>query len=191
MKTEELKALGLSDEQITAVHRLNGLDIENYKTEVESLKQEKSTLESEKETLQEQVNNANQQIEDFKDMDIESIKQSAEDYKNKFEQSESKRKEELEKLQLDHQLETSFLKAGAKNVKAVKALIDMDMLKESKNLNDDIKAQIDNLKESDSYLFEAESKPTGNSIGGSNPLPSSTEKMTYDEMLNAYKKGQL
>lgn len=41
------------------------------------------------------------------------------------------------------------------NVKAVRALLDMDALRESKDQTADIKAALDALAESDGYLFDA------------------------------------
>lgn len=159
MTKEELKSLGLTDEQIAEVFKLNGLALEKAKGDL-------STKEKEVETLQGQLDTANKEIESYKEMDIESIKQSADDYKEKFETAEQKAKEDIEALKFEHSLESALNKAGTKNVKAAKALLDIDDLKKSKNVDSDIEAAITNLKESDGYLFgESDPQGTGGSLG--------------------------
>ena len=59
MKREELKNIGLSDEQIDKVMALNGQDIENFKSKAES-------LETERDSFKTQVEEANKTIGDLK-----------------------------------------------------------------------------------------------------------------------------
>ncbi len=54
--------------------------------------EEYSTLETKYKTLETQLAEANKTIQSYKDMDIDSIKKSVEDYKSKYEQSEADRK---------------------------------------------------------------------------------------------------
>lgn len=56
-----------------------------YGKGIEKFKEDLGTAETQIETLKEQLKTANKTIEDFKGMDIESIKQAAEDYKTKYE----------------------------------------------------------------------------------------------------------
>lgn len=188
MKTEELKEIGLNDEQIAAVFKLRGKEVEDYN----QLKNNFETLKTENENYKSQVASANEQIEAFKDMDIESIKASAEEYKNKYEQAQIKAKEDMDNITLNNAIDLSLVNAGSRNLKAAKALLDIDSLKDSKNLNDDLKAQIDGLKESDSYLFKGQEEPKQRSMGKSGSLGEKELKdMTYEEMLEANKKGIL
>lgn len=188
MKTEELKEIGLNDEQIAAVFKLRGQEVEEYN----NLKKEYETLKTENENYKSQVASANEQIEAFKDMDIDSIKASAEEYKNKYEEAQIKAKEDIERINLNNAIDLGLVNAGSRNLKAAKALLDIDSLKDSKNLNDDLKAQIEGLKESDSYLFKIEGEPKQKGIGKSSSLGEKELKdMTYEEMLQANKKGIL
>lgn len=188
MKTEELKEIGLNDEQIAKVFKLRGKEVEDYN----QLKNEYETLKTENENYKSQVVSANEQIEAFKDMDIESIKASAEEYKNKYEQAQIKAKEDMDNITLNNAIDLGLVNAGSKNLKATKALLDIDSLKDSKNLNDDLKAQIEGLKESDSYLFKGQEEPKQRSMGKSGSLGDKELKdMTYEEMLEANKKGIL
>lgn len=159
MTKEELKKLGLDEEQIKEVFRLNGIAVNNAKKELE-------TLETEAKTLQGQLEAANKEIESFKDLDLEGIKQAAEDYKTKFEEAEAKAKKELEEIQFEHELEGMARDFKAKNIKAALALLDKEELKESKNRKDDMKKAFESISEENSYLFGDDApKGTGGSLG--------------------------
>lgn len=112
--------------------------------------------EKEVETLQEQLETANQQIEDFKEMDIDAIKQAAEDYKTKYETEKANAQAELEKLQFEHAIEKALTGAKAKNAKAVRALLDLDGLKLNNGEIVGLNEQLEKIKEENDYLFEGE-----------------------------------
>ncbi len=61
--------------------------------ETESKPEVKTYSEEEYKALAEQLKTANDTIQSYKDMDIDGIKKSVEDYKTKFEQSEKARKD--------------------------------------------------------------------------------------------------
>ena len=188
MKKEDLVSLGLTEEQQAEVFKLNGLAIEQYKTENSNLIAKIEGLETNEKTLSEQLETANNKIQEFTKLDIEAIKNEAQDYKAKFEQSEAEREQTIKDMNLNHSLETGLIKAGAKNTKAVKALLDIENLKVSQNLNTDIEEAINALKESDAYLFNSNNDELF--ITGEQQLQSKDMKdMTYDEMLEANKKG--
>lgn len=189
MNTEQLKELGLTEEQIQNVFKLRGQEIEQANATQQALEAQQK----ENESLKKQIQTANKEIADFKEMDIDSIKKRAEEYQSKFEQSENERKKELDNVNLNYAIELGLVKAGARNTKATKALLDFDTLRDSRNLESDINTQIEKLKESDSYLFESKEQESkqpiskGNTISDNKPL----EEMTYAEMLELNRKGQL
>lgn len=86
-----------------------------------------------------------------------------------------------------------MVKAGARNTKATRALLDFDTLKDSRNLESDIKTQIEKLKESDGYLFESKEQEAKQSISKGNTISDNkpVEEMSYAEMLERNRKGQL
>ena len=164
MKKEQLIELGLTEEQITEVFKLNGLAVNAAKAEVE-------TKDTELASLKDQLGLANQQIESFKDLDVEGIKKAAEEYKTKFEETKLQSQKEIENLKFEHMLESKLINAGAKNVKAAKVLLNIEELRSSSNQEVDIETAISSVKESDPYLYK-ESDPvgTGGSMGaGSKP----------------------
>lgn len=149
MTKQELLDLGLSEEQIKEVFKINDIDIEKAKGDL-------STKETELESIKEQLKQANTQIESFKEMDIETIKATADEYKSKYEEAQAKAQEELEKVQFEHKLESALTGAKAKNTRAVKALLDLEGLKLNKDEIVGLSEQLEKLKEENDYLFESQ-----------------------------------
>lgn len=177
MTKEQLLALGITEEQIGEIFKLHGLV-------VNPIKQELDTKETELTTLQGQLTTANKQIEDFKDLNVEEIQKKVEDYKKDYEALEVKAKQDLDSVKFEHTLELALKDAKAKNVKAVKALLDTDSLKESKNREEDIKAAIKATSEENDYLFEDIKPPgTGGSMGNTgNKNKTTITKDQFDQM---------
>ncbi len=175
MKREFLKGLGLADDAIDKVMAENGKDIENTKGDLKAKETELETKTKELETLQGQLKTANKQIEDFKEMDVEGIKKASDDYKEKYDKAIKDAEKEIEGLKFNHAIENALNKAGTKNAKAARALLDIGALKDSKNIDKDIETAIAGLKETDGYLFgEAGPDGTGGSKGAgakNNPKP--------------------
>jgi len=67
------------------------------------------TKETEIVNLKQQLDNANKQIDDFKEMDIDSIKKTAADYKEKFEQVQKEADTKIKEMQYDSDL-TEYMK---------------------------------------------------------------------------------
>lgn len=177
MKKEQLENLGLNEEQIAGVFKLNGQDIEG-------LKADKVILEKEKTNLETQLNAANTKISEFGD--YENLKSEVEKWKNDYESLKSSSEDEIYNLKLNHSIENTLMKSKVKNSKAAKALLDLDSLKDSKNFDEDLNNQIENLKKSDSYLFETE----GSSVGGAGSVGEpKLDEMTYSEMMDYLEKN--
>lgn len=86
MKTEDLTALGLSEDQIKSVFALNGTDIEKYKQDVEKQKQAAIQAKEELEGVKTQLSEANTAIKGFEELDVEGIKKAAEEWEAKYKQ---------------------------------------------------------------------------------------------------------
>ncbi|WP_313758554.1 phage scaffolding protein [Tissierella sp.] len=192
MTKEELLALELNEEQIAEVFKINGKDIEKAKGDLVTKETELETKTKELETLQGQLKKANKQIEDFKEMDVEGIKKAADDYKEKYDKAIKDAEKEIETLKFEHSLENALTKAGAKNVKAAKALLDIESLKDSKNIDKDLEIAITTLKESDEYLFgETDPTGTGGSLGGGEKQKGNSDsKASTDDFISAIREVQ-
>lgn len=147
MTKEQLEGLGLNEEQIKEVFKLNGQAVNNAKGDLQSKEQELATV-------KEQLEQVNKEIEGFKDLNVDEIKAKAEEYKVKLEQSELKAKEELEKIKFEHILENTLQSAKARNIKAVKALLDIEGLTLVDGKIHGLDERLDKLKQENDYLFE-------------------------------------
>lgn len=93
----------------------------------------------------------------FDGVDVEKLKKDASDWENKY-------NTDLAAVKLDNALNMKLVESKVKNPKLVKAALDMTVIKmDGENLLG-LTEQLDKLKESDAYLFEAETKddPKGN-----------------------------
>lgn len=159
MKKEELLELGLTEEQVQGVFKLNGQDINSIKSERDNLKSELEV-----------ANNKISELGDYED-----VKAEVEKYKN-----------EISDLKLNHSIENSLMKSKVKNPKAAKALLDIEALKNSKNFDSDLENQIKSMKESDSYLFEVEGSSVGGAGSVNEP---NVKDMTYSQMMEYLEKN--
>jgi hypothetical protein len=133
-----------------------------------------------------------------RDTQLEQLKKSSgdnADLKAQIEklQGENKTQKEgyeaqIAQIRLDNAVDSALTAAGAKNNKAVKAMLDMTGVKLDKEGNlTGLKEQLDGVKKSDSYMFNAAgsagfkgAKPGDG--GDGNPGGVDTSKMTYSEM---------
>jgi predicted nucleic acid-binding Zn-ribbon protein len=148
MKREFLKGLELTDEVIDKIMAEHGKGIEKYKTAAETQK-------AELDGLKEQLAEANKTVESFKELDIEGIKKAADEWKAKAEKAEAESKAKIEAMQFEHALDGALTGAKAKNIKAVKALLDLDKIKFDDGKITGLDSQLEAIKAENGYLFDA------------------------------------
>ena len=166
MKREFLKELELEDEVIQKIKAEYGKGIQK---ENEQLKE----LEIQVETLQEQLK--------ARDNDLEELKQSAgsnEELQAKYSELETKYQQEqqdwtskLETIRKDSILELALTKANAKNIKATKALLDLEKLKLEEDKLVGLDEQLENLRKTEAYLFGGEQPEQKKIVRGGNQDP--------------------
>lgn len=110
----------------------------------------------------------------FDGVDIEKLKKDASDWETKY-------NTDIAAVKLDSAVNLALVGAKAKNPKLAKAALDMSVIKLDGDNLFGFNEQIDKLKESDAYLFDAEEEPAkggaqvfstgGNHSGGSNHDP--------------------
>ena len=124
MKRTELEALGMTKEQIDAVMKINGDDIENAKAGSAA---EITNLKAENETLSKQVKDRDKQIDTLKASagDNEELKKQIETLQADNKAKDEAHAKELTQLKIDAAVEKALTDGGAKNIKAVKALLDL------------------------------------------------------------------
>lgn len=166
MKREDLTKLGLTDDAvIDAIMAAHGKDVEKHKTAVDTSKAELDTLKT-------QLVEANKQIEGFKGMNVDQIKAAAEEYKTKFEQAQTEHAAQLEDVKFNHALDSALAAAQAKNLKAVKPLLDLEVLKKAYDPKTEtiigFEDHLKPVKEKEAYLFADTKEPPKIVAGGNN-----------------------
>ena len=82
---------------------------------------------------------------------------------------EAEHQAQLDGLAFDHMLGEAIAAARGRSGKAIRALLEVDTLKASRNQAADIKAALEELKKNSGYLFEQEAPPPyapGTGTGG-------------------------
>lgn len=110
--------------------------------ELKLVKGEKKTLEDDKKKVEDEYNN-------FKKGSI-----SQADYEAKKKEIEDSSKAEIEKVRLESKIDLAISNAKARNVKSVKANLDLNKIKLDGDKLLGFDDQIEALKTSDAYLFE-------------------------------------
>ena len=103
MKTEDLKAKGLSDEQINFVMEENGKDIKTLQDENATLKSEKSQLENDNKVLEKEKVDKEKAHADLQKSTI-----TKEEYDNKIKEIEGNAKKEHEEYVLNQLLDQAM-----------------------------------------------------------------------------------
>lgn len=189
MNRDTLQKFGLSDEQVNQVMAEHGKDLEKSKgveSELEQLKQQNTDLTS-------QIAERDKQLKDLsgKAGDNEELQTQIKALQDQNKQAKTDYEANIATLKRDGAIELALREAKAKNPKAVKALLNGDNI----TIDDDgvhgLKEQLEQLQESDGYLFNTEqegAKPgvkitgSGNPSGGSNEVPKFSE-LSYKQAL--------
>lgn len=186
MNKEDLIAMGLTEEQAKKV--MDSLD-GNYVTKTRF-----NEVNEENKTLEKSVSDRDKQLEDLKKSsgDNEELKKQIETLQQENANQKKAHDAEMTQLRLDNAIDAALTAAGAKNIKAVRALIDTSKVKvgEDGKLTgfDDLLSAV---QKSDSYLFtEKQQKQNfkGFQPGASGNVKPGTKvdmsKMTYEELAN-------
>lgn len=133
---------------------------ENYRTKAEYDK-----AVEQRDAHKTSLDEVNEKLKEFEGVDVNDLKGQITklqgDLKAKDDEYAAKEADRI----FEDTLSEAIKAAGGRNTKAVKALLDIDALKASKNQSDDIKKALDTAKESDAYLF-GKDEPINNAVGG-------------------------
>lgn len=154
MNREELKALGLTDDQIDKVMASHGKAVNSFKEKAEKVDGLESQLSDYKTQLADrdkQLDDLSKQVKDNEDLTTEINRLKEE---NKTATADLQKK--LDTQAFDFALDKALTGAKVKNAKAIRGLLDMDTIKLDGETLKGFDDQIAKLKESDSYLFDVE-----------------------------------
>jgi len=140
-----------------------------------------------------EVNNKKKELEkkvELLEADLRAFKEDSDTLllaKNKLE-------EELKTTKLNNAIETTLIQTGAKNIRTVKALLDMSKVVEDEEGIKGIEEQINALKQSDPYLFNNNkvegNAPNTTNLGEDGITKKDFSKMSYKERLNLYNSNK-
>lgn len=183
MKREELKALGLSDEQVDKVISMNGRDIEKYK----NVEAENESLKTQAEANAKSLNELQEKVKGNED-----LTKQVQDMKDANAKAEKDFKERIKQMSIDNAVDSFLSSKRAKNSKAAKALIDMDKVTydEGKNVVSGLEEQWESIYKGNEYLFDATGNPTktGADDSGKNLSGGSSAGSLSDALHEHYKK---
>jgi hypothetical protein len=192
MKKEDLVKLGLDEETAKKVADASAEELKGFipKARFDEVNTEKKNLEAAKATLE-------GQLETLKNStgDVEAMKKQIETLQAENKAKDEAHAAEIKQLKIDTAIASALTEAKAKNVKAVKALLDL----ENAELLEDgtIKGLADQIKklqsaEDSKFLFETEKKP---SFKGAKPGESGNDddndSMTLDKFLKLSTEEQI
>ena len=123
-------------------------------------------------------------MENRRDQEPQDILESPETVEESTDAAVAESEQKIADMAFDHALEAAITGAKGRNAKAIRALLDVNTLKASKNQAEDIKAALDALKKDNGYLFDDGNTPPPYAGGaGKGPgMNTDTSKMTYSEL---------
>ncbi|BCK01605.1 phage scaffolding protein [Anaerocolumna chitinilytica] len=183
MKTEFLTELGLTEDQIKSIMAENGKDIKR--------EQDKAVkLESERDNYKEQLETAQTALKDFDGVDVKDLQLKITKLNEDLKAKDTEYQGKIADIEFNKLLDSAIAETGAKSAKAVRAFLDIDVLKTSKNQSEDIKKSLESIKTENDYLFES-NEPIKKPVRatGSDPVLKPITEMSYDE-YKAYRQGK-
>lgn len=186
MKRDFLKNLGLADDVIESIMSENSKDIIAAQDDLENYRKQAKEL-------QDDIKNRDKQIADLKKNNAnneelqEQLTQIQADNKKQKEDYEFK----IKQLKIDTAVDKAITARRGKNVKAIKALLDLENVEvgEDGTING-LSEQLEQLTnaEDSAFLFDVEDnkpKPSGARVSTGGPTPNEFDfnKATYTEMV--------
>lgn len=163
--------------------------LDNYKTVAEAEK-----LRTARDNYKSQLDDATQKLEGFQGVNVEELQGKITALTDDLASQKAAFDKQLADRDFDDMLNTAITGSKAKNVKAVRALLDLEAIKASKNQSADIEAALKKVKEENDYLFTSDEPiDNGKFVGGTTPNPTvktldDLDKMSYSE-YKKYREG--
>ena len=143
----------LTDEQKSSINKAVS---ENYKTVADYDKQKDKLTNAE-----DKVKTLTDNLDKFKDVNVEELSKTVTDLKEQLKKKDDDYASQIADRDFSEIVKDSIAKANGKNAKAIKALLDIESLKASKNQSNDVEDAIKALAEAeDSKMLFGEPDPT-------------------------------
>ena len=123
------------------------------------------------ESIKEQLKTATDGLKAFEGVDVKDLQGKVAKLTGDLAANEKEHQKKLAELEFDGALKDAITAARGRSVKAVRAMLDVDALRASKNQQADIKAALEGLKKDSSYLFESDETPPPYAAGTGTQSP--------------------
>lgn len=155
---------------------------ENYKTVTDYDKQKDKLA-----TAEDKVKTLTESLDKFKDVDADKLNQEITDLKAQLKQKDSDYQTQIADRDFDDIVKDAIAGAKGKNAKAIKALLDVETLKASKNQKADVEKAIKALTEAeDSKMLFGEDQPAPvGKIGAIGKVTGGTSGDTFLDSIRA------
>jgi len=148
----------------------------------EQLSKVTSKLETERDTLKDNLKTAQDTLKTFEDVDVNELNGKIAALTADLAKKDSDYQAKIADMEFNSVLDTAISGSKARNSKTVKALLDIETLKASKNQAEDIKSAIEAIKAENDFLFES-SEPIKNPVAPTGIPDPSEKKMTLAEAM--------
>lgn len=156
MKKEELQKLGLTEEQINEVFKMNGLDVNGAKGELENAKKELEDYKA-------QFTSTQAELKKLQELKPEELSKQVSDLNEKLASQKADFEKQIADRNFNDLLAKTVTTAGGREAKAIMPFLDIEALKASKNQEADIKTAIETVKSEHDYLFTS-TEPVKNAV---------------------------
>ena len=156
MKKEDLQKLGLTDEQINEVFKMNGLDVNGAKGELENAKKELEDYKA-------QFTSTQAELKKLQELKPEELSKQVSDLNEKLASQKADFEKQIADRNFNDLLAKTVTTAGGREAKAIMPFLDIEALKASKNQEADIKTAIETVKSEHDYLFTS-TEPVKNAV---------------------------
>ena len=176
MKKEDLIALGVDEETAKSIMALHGKTVTQLNAQV-------ATLEGERDTAQQQLASNQTELDTLKESakGNEALTAQLADLQAKFDESKTNSENTIADLKKQSAIELALTQSGARNITAVKALLDADKLTISENGVEGLNEQLEAVKADNDYLFQSAEPKTPTIVTGGNPNGSQTATVTKEQ----------
>lgn len=161
MKTEKLKELGLTEDQISEIMKENGKDIASEQKKLQAVELERDNYKGQLETAQ-------AALKEFEGIDVKELQGKVQTLTADLAAKEAEYQGRIADMQFTDLLKGEIQKRGGRNMKAVMGVLDMEALKQSKDQSKDVAEALDAAMESDAYLFGS-NEPINNPVKATGP----------------------
>lgn len=166
MKKEDFLKLGFTEEQAEKAAEASAEELKGFipKVRFDEVNNSKKQLETD-------IKTRDEQLEALKAVDAEGLKAEIEKLQGENKTAKEKYEADLKKIQIDNAVEKALMGAKAKNVKAVKALLDLDNAELDGETIKGLDDQLKKLQEGEDskFLFEATDTKNQNIFKGIKP----------------------